>query len=111
MEVTNRFKGLDGIDKVPEKLWLEVCNTVQEAVIKSSPRKGSTRRFENRILQFKTPNLHCANDIKVCIFLFLEHCQCLSLITFWRDEIVSRRKNIILKEKVKVLVAQWCLTL
>ena len=55
---------------MPEKLWTEVCNTVQEAVIKPSPRKGNTKRFENRILQFKIPNLQCANDIKVFIFLF-----------------------------------------
>ena len=34
MEVTNRFKGLDQTDKVPEELWMEVCNIVQEAVIK-----------------------------------------------------------------------------
>ena len=34
VEVTNRFKGLDLIDRVPEELWTEVCNTVQEAVIK-----------------------------------------------------------------------------
>ena len=33
MEVTNRFKGLDLIDRVPEELWVEVCNTVQEVVI------------------------------------------------------------------------------
>ena len=38
VEVTNRFKGLDMIDRVPEELWTEVCNTVQEAVTKSSPR-------------------------------------------------------------------------
>ena len=94
---------------MPEKLWTEVCNTIHEAVIKPSPRKGNIKRFENRILQFKTPNLQCANDIKVFIFLFLEYCQCLSLNTFWGDKIVSRGKNIILK--VKVLVAQWCLTL
>ena len=55
---------------MPEKLWTEACNTVQEAVIKPSPRKGNTKRFENRILQFKIPNLQCANDIKVFIFLF-----------------------------------------
>ena len=30
--VTNRFKGLDLIDRVPEELWTEVCNIVQEAV-------------------------------------------------------------------------------
>ena len=34
VEVTNRFKGLDLIDRVPEELWMEVCNIVQEAVIK-----------------------------------------------------------------------------
>ena len=37
MEVTNRFKGLDLIDRVPEELWTEVCNTVQEAVITTIP--------------------------------------------------------------------------
>ena len=31
MEVRNRFKGLDLIDRVPEELWREVCNIVQEA--------------------------------------------------------------------------------
>ena len=30
MEVMNRFKGLDLVDRMPEKLWMEVCNTVQE---------------------------------------------------------------------------------
>ena len=35
MEVTNRFKRLDLIDRMPEKLWTEVCDIVQEAVIKT----------------------------------------------------------------------------
>ena len=39
VEVTNRFKGLDLIDRVPEELWMEVCNTVQEVVIKTIPKK------------------------------------------------------------------------
>ena len=39
VEVTNRFKGLDLIDRVPEEIWTEVCDTVQEAVIKSIPKK------------------------------------------------------------------------
>ena len=39
MEVRNRFKGLDLIDRVPDKLWMEVHDTVQEAVIKSIPKK------------------------------------------------------------------------
>ena len=39
VEVTNRFKGLDLIDKVPEELWMEVRDVVQEAVIKTIPKK------------------------------------------------------------------------
>ena len=39
VEVTYRFKGLDLIDRVPGKLWMEVCDTVQEAVIKTIPKK------------------------------------------------------------------------
>ena len=34
VEVTNRFKGLDLIDRVPEELWTEICDIVQEAMIK-----------------------------------------------------------------------------
>ena len=39
VEVTNRFKGLDLIDRVPEELWREVCDIVKEAVIKTIPKK------------------------------------------------------------------------
>ena len=39
MKVINRFKELDLVDRVPEKLWMEVCNTVQEAVIKTIPKR------------------------------------------------------------------------
>ena len=39
VEVTNRFKGLDLIDRVPEELWMEVRDTVQEAGIKTIPKK------------------------------------------------------------------------
>ena len=44
MEVTNRFKGLDLIDRVSEELWTEVCDIVQEAVIKTIPRKRNAKR-------------------------------------------------------------------
>ena len=44
MEVTNRFKGLDLIDRVPEELWMEVRDTVQEAVIKSIPKKNKCKK-------------------------------------------------------------------
>ena len=39
VEVTNRFNGLDLIDRVPEELWMEVHNTVQKVVIKTVPKK------------------------------------------------------------------------
>ena len=39
VEVTNRFKGLDLIDRVPEELWTEVRDIVQEAVIKTIRQK------------------------------------------------------------------------
>ena len=39
MEVRNRFKGLDLIDRVPEELWTEISDIVQEAVIKTIPKK------------------------------------------------------------------------
>ena len=40
MEVTNRFKGLDLVDRVPEELWTEVHDMVHEAVIKTIPKKN-----------------------------------------------------------------------
>ena len=39
MEVTNRFKGLDLIDSVPEELWMDVHDIVQEVVIKTIHKK------------------------------------------------------------------------
>ena len=44
VEVTNRFEGLDPIDRVPEKLWTEVRDIVQEAVIMTIPEKRKCRR-------------------------------------------------------------------
>ena len=44
MEVTNRFKGLDLIDRVPEELWTEVHDVVQEAVIKTMPKKKKCKK-------------------------------------------------------------------
>ena len=39
VEVTNRFKGLDLINRVPEELWMEVHDIVQEVVIETIPKK------------------------------------------------------------------------
>ena len=44
MEVTNRFKGLALVDRVPEELWTEVCDIVQEAVIKTIPKKKKCKK-------------------------------------------------------------------
>ena len=44
VEVTNRFKGLDLIDRVPEELWTEVHNVVWEAVIKTIPKKKKRKK-------------------------------------------------------------------
>ena len=44
MEVTNRFKGRDLIE--PEGLWTEVCDIVQEAVIKTIPEKKKRKKAE-----------------------------------------------------------------
>ena len=43
LEVTDRFKGLELINSVPEELWTEVCNIVQEAVNKTIPKKNSKK--------------------------------------------------------------------
>ena len=44
VEVTNKFKGLDLIDKVPEELWMEVCSMIQEVVIKNIPNKKKCKK-------------------------------------------------------------------
>ena len=42
--MTNRFKGLDLIDRVPEELWMEVWDIVQEAMIKTIPKKKKSKK-------------------------------------------------------------------
>ena len=44
MKVTNRSKGLDLIDRVSEELWMEVCDIVQEAVIKTISKKKKCKK-------------------------------------------------------------------
>ena len=44
MEVTNRFKDLDLIDRVPKELWMDIRDIVQEAVIKTIPRKKKCKK-------------------------------------------------------------------
>ena len=46
VDVTNRFKGLDLIDRVPDELWMEVPNIVQEVVIKTIPKKKKCKKVK-----------------------------------------------------------------
>ena len=43
VEVTNKFKGLGLMKGMPEELWLEVCNIIQESVIKTIPKKRNIK--------------------------------------------------------------------
>ena len=45
VEVTNRFKGLDLVDRLPEEVWTEVYNIVQEVVTKTILEKKKLRRL------------------------------------------------------------------
>ena len=47
VEVTNRFKGIDLIDRVPEELWTEVCDIVEEAVTKTIPKKKKCKKAKS----------------------------------------------------------------
>ena len=54
MEVTNRFKGLNLIDRVPEELWTEVHFIAQESVIKTIPKKKKCKKakwLSEKVLQ------------------------------------------------------------
>ena len=54
VEVRNRFKGLDLIDRVPEELWTEAHNVVQEVLIKNIPKKKKCKKgkwFSEEALQ------------------------------------------------------------
>ena len=44
VDVRNRFKGLDLIDRVPDELWIEVCDIVQETGIKTIPKKKKCKK-------------------------------------------------------------------
>ena len=44
VEVTNRFKGLDLVDRMPEKLWKEIWNIVQEVITKTIPKKNKCKK-------------------------------------------------------------------
>ena len=53
MEVTNRFKGFNPTDRMPEELWMKVCYIVQEAGIKTIPKKKKCKmaKWQNGYLR------------------------------------------------------------
>ena len=54
VELRNRFKGQDLIDRVPDELWTEVCDTVQETGIKTIPKKKKCKKakwLSDKVLQ------------------------------------------------------------
>ena len=44
MKVRNRFKGLDLIDRVPDELWMEICDIIQEKGIKTIPMEKNCKK-------------------------------------------------------------------
>ena len=62
VEVRNRFRGLDLIDRVPEELWTKVHDIVQEAVIKTIPKKKKCKRakwLSEKALQIAEKKKRC----------------------------------------------------
>ena len=59
--MTNRFKGLDLVDRVPEELWTKVCVTVQEAVTKIIPKRKKRKKAK----QLSEKALQIAEEKKV----------------------------------------------
>ena len=51
MKVTNKFKGLDLIDRVPGEVWMEVCAIVQEMVINTIPKTKKGKWLSEEALQ------------------------------------------------------------
>ena len=51
MDVANRVKGLDLVDRMPEELWMEVSNVVQEAMTKTIPKKKKHKKRQSGCLR------------------------------------------------------------
>ena len=61
----NRFKGLDLVNKLPEELWTEVHNTVQESLTKTTPKKKKckkTKWLSKKALQIAEERREAKNE-------------------------------------------------
>ena len=73
MEVTNRFKGLDLLDRVPDELWMEVHDIVQETVIKTIPMEKKCKKekwLPEEVLQIAVERREAKEkrkDISICM--------------------------------------------
>ena len=67
VEVANRFKGLDLIDRVPEELWMEIHDIVQEAVIKTIPKKKKSKKAKQLRKEEKLKAKEKRKDIPISI--------------------------------------------
>ena len=65
VEMTNQFKGLDLIDRAPEGLWMEVCDIVQEAAIKTLPKKKKCKKDK---MALRRPYKELRKEEKLIIF-------------------------------------------
>ena len=72
VEVINRFKGLDLIDRVPEELWTEVCNIVQETGLKTIPKKKKGKKakwlFEEALQTAMKRSERQRKNVKIYLF-------------------------------------------
>ena len=83
VEVRNRFKGLDLIDRVPEEVWMEVHDLVQKAVIKTIPKKKKCIRNTTVNKTDKIPcptgvHIHMVKKIIIIIIWEILNCFCFS---------------------------------
>ena len=58
VEVRNRFQGLDLIDRMPDELWMEVHDIVQEAMVKTNPKKKKCRKACDSEVLLRTSEKH-----------------------------------------------------
>ena len=63
MKVRNRFKGLDLIDRVPEELWNEVCDIVQETGIRTIPKEKKCKKAKWLSEEALQITVHYGHDI------------------------------------------------
>ena len=103
MEVTNRVKGLDLIERDPEELWMEVHDIIQEAGIKTIPKKKKCRKAKwvsEKALQIAEERREAKGKGKKERYTHLN-------AQFQRT--VRRDKNVILSDQCKELrkIIEW----